>query len=55
MITKTTLLGKLPVKFNLGLEYSVVSQDEYGQRAQLVLEVIPVIPAMIRHSVLGGN
>jgi hypothetical protein len=54
-ITKTTLLGKLPVKFNFGLEYSVVSEDAYGQRAQLVLEVIPVIPAMIRHSVLGGN
>jgi hypothetical protein len=55
MVTKTTLLGKLPVKFNFGLEYSIVSQDAYGQRAQLVLEVIPVIPAMIRHSVLGGN
>ena len=54
-ITKTTLLGKLPVKFNLGLEYSVVSEDAYGQRAQLVLEVIPVIPALIRHSVLGGE
>jgi hypothetical protein len=55
LITKTTLLGKLPFKFNFGLEYSVVSQDAYGQRAQLVLEVIPVIPALIRHSVLGGN
>ena len=55
LITKTTLLGRLPVRFNVGLEYSVVSEDAYGQRAQLVLEVIPVIPALIRHSVLGGN
>jgi hypothetical protein len=55
MVTKTTLLGKLPVKFNFGLEYSVVSQDLYGDRAKLVLEVIPVIPALIRNPVLGGD
>jgi hypothetical protein len=55
LVTKTTLLGKLPVKFNFGLEYSIVSQDAYGQRAQLVLEVIPVIPALIRHPILGGS
>jgi hypothetical protein len=55
LVTKTTLLGKLPVKFNIGLEYSVVSQNAYGQRAQLVLEVIPVIPALIHHPVLGGD
>jgi hypothetical protein len=55
LVTKTTLLGKLPVKFNFGLEYSVVSQDLYGDRARLVLEVIPVIPALIRGSILGGD
>ncbi len=55
MVAKTTLLGKLPVKFNFGLEYSVVSQDLYGDRAKLVLEVIPVIPALIRGSILGGD
>lgn len=55
MVTKTTLLGKMPVKFNFGIEYSIVSQDAYGQRAQLVLEVIPVIPALIRHPLLGGH
>ena len=55
LVTKTTLLGKLPVKFNFGLEYSVVSQDLYGDRAKLVLEVIPVIPALIRRPVLGGD
>jgi hypothetical protein len=55
VVSKTTLLGKLPVRFNFGLEYSVVSQDVYGDRAKLVLEVIPVIPALIRRSILGGN
>jgi hypothetical protein len=55
VVTKTTLLGKMPVKFNFGLEYSVVSQDLYGDRARLVLEVIPVIPAVISGSILGGD
>jgi hypothetical protein len=35
------------------MEYSVVSQDVYGDRAKLVLEVIPVIPALIRRPILG--
>jgi hypothetical protein len=55
MVARTTRLGKLPVKFNFGLEYSVVSQDVYGEQARLVLKVIPVIPALVRRSVLGGN
>ena len=55
LVNKTTLLGKMPVKFSFGLEYSVVSQDVYGDRAKLVLEVIPVIPSLIRRSILGGN
>ena len=54
VVNKTTLLGKLPVKFSFGLEYSVVSQDVYGDRGRLVLEVIPVIPALIRRPILGG-
>jgi hypothetical protein len=54
-VAKTTQVGKLPVKFQFGIEYSVVSQDVYGERAKLVLEVIPVIPALIRRSVLGGG
>jgi hypothetical protein len=33
----------------------VVSQDAYGQRSQLVLSVIPLIPGLIRHPVLGGD
>ncbi len=55
MVAKTTLLGKLPVKFNFGVEYSVVSQDAVRRQAKLVLEVIPVIPALIRRPILGGD
>jgi hypothetical protein len=55
MVAKTTRVGKLPVKFAFGAEYSVVSEDVYGDRGKLVLEVIPVIPALVRRSILGGN
>jgi hypothetical protein len=34
---------------------SVVSQHAYGDRAKIVLEVIPVIPRLIRRPLLGGD
>jgi hypothetical protein len=52
---KTTRISGLPVKFQVGLEYSVVSQDDFGQRAQIKLNVIPVIPALIREPLFGGD
>jgi len=52
---KTTKFGKVPVKFQLGVEYSVVSQDLFGQRAQFKLNVIPVIPALLKSPILGGD
>jgi hypothetical protein len=55
LVTKTTRLGKMPVKFQFGVQYSVVSPDLYGERAQLVLDVIPVIPGLIRRPILGGD
>ena len=53
--TKTTRIANRPVKFQLGFEYSVVSQDDFGQRFQIKLNVIPVIPAPIKKSIFGGN
>ncbi len=52
---KTTHIGKLPVKFQFGIEYSVVSQDDFGQVAQIKLNVIPVISALLRTPILGGD
>jgi len=52
---KTTHVGKLPVKFQLGIEYSVLSQDVFGQRAQIKLNVIPVIPALVKSPLFGGG
>jgi hypothetical protein len=55
IVAKTTRIGRLPVKFQLGFEYSVVSQDTFGHRAQLKLNVIPVIPALVREPLFGGG
>jgi hypothetical protein len=55
LVTKTRRFGKLPIKVQFGVEYSVVSQDAFGQRSQLVLDVTPVIPALIRRPILGGD
>ena len=52
-VAKTTWVGPLPTKFSVGVEYSVVSQNAYGERAKLVLEVTPVIPALFRKPILG--
>ena len=45
---KTTKIGKLPIKFEFGGEYSVVHEEDYGQHWQIKLDIIPVIPALIK-------
>jgi hypothetical protein len=55
LATKTTKVGKLPVKFQLGIEYSVVSQDDFGKRAMIKLNIIPVIKSLIQKPILGGG
>jgi hypothetical protein len=47
-VAKTTKVGGMPVKFQLGAEYSVVSQDDYGKRFMLKLNIIPVIAPLIK-------
>ena len=47
-ISKTARIGGLISKFELGFEYSVVSEDAYGQRAMVKLNITPVIPSLIR-------
>jgi hypothetical protein len=55
VVAKTTKIGNMPVKFQFGVEYSVVSQDDFGKRALFKLNIIPVIPALIENSVFGGS
>lgn len=54
-VAKTTKVGKLPVKFQLGVEYSVVSQDDFGKRALIKLNIIPVIGSLVKNPIFGGG
>ncbi len=54
-VAKIIKIGKVPVKLQLGLDYSVVSQDDFGQKLQLKLNIIPVIPALIKNPIFGGE
>jgi hypothetical protein len=55
MVTKTTAVGKRPVKFQFGFEYSVASQDDFGKRFMIKLNVIPVIQGLVKNPIFGGN
>lgn len=54
-VAKTVKMGKVPVKFQLGVEYSAVSQDAFGQQAQIKFNIIPVIPSLVETPILGGG
>ena len=54
-VAKTTKIGNLPVKVLLGIDYSVVSQDAFGQRAQIKLTIIPVIHSLVKNPIFGGS
>lgn len=51
-VAKTTKIGAMPVKFQLGAEYFVVNQEDYGSRFQIKLNIIPVIPALVKKPLL---
>lgn len=54
-VAKTTKLFGLPVKFQLGAEYSAVHQHDFGQQFQFKLNVIPVIPSLVKSPLFGGE
>jgi hypothetical protein len=47
-VAKTLKMGNIPTKLQLGLEYSVVSEDDFGKRFLLKLNVIPVIQSLVK-------
>ena len=53
--TKTRKVGNLPVKFQFSVEYSVVSQDDFGKRALIKLNIIPVISGLVQNPIFGGG
>ena len=52
---KTTKVAGKPVKFQFGVEYSVVSQDDFGQRFMIKLNIIPVIKSLVAKPIFGGE
>jgi len=47
-VAKVVKLGKLPVKFGLGVQWMAVQPDLYGQQWNIQLNLTPVIPKLIR-------
>jgi hypothetical protein len=52
---KTIKVGKMPLNIKLGMEYSVVSPDSYGKRAQIRLQLTPVLPGLVSSPIFGGK
>lgn len=52
--SKTIKFGGTPINIRMGLEYSVVSQDTFGKRANFRFQITPVVPSLIQKSVFGG-
>ena len=48
-VAKTMKFGKMPVKFQFSVEKSVVRQDTFGKDWNVRLNVIPVIPALVKN------
>ncbi len=49
-VAKMFRFGNLPVKIQLGGEYSVVHEDDYGKRFLIKLNIIPVIAPLIKQA-----
>ncbi len=54
-MTKTVAIDKRPVKLQFAIEYSIVSQKDYGKRFMMKLNVIPVIASLIQNPIFGGE
>jgi hypothetical protein len=52
-VGKTIKVGNTPLNLKFGLEYSVVSQDDFGKRTVFRIEITPVIPSLIKNPIFG--
>lgn len=48
VVGKTIKVGNTPMKFQLGLDYSVKHEKDYGERFKLKFLITPVIPSPIK-------
>jgi len=54
-VSKTARIGGMISKFELDFEYSVVSEDAFGQRAMVKLILTPVIPSLLHKPLFRGR
>ena len=47
-VGKMVKFGKLPVKVQVGADYSLAYQDDYGERWKFKVQITPVIPALVK-------
>ena len=52
-VGRTMKVGKMPINIKLGVEYSVVRPDAFGQEAAVRLQVTPIIPGLIANPIFG--
>jgi hypothetical protein len=53
-IGRTVKMGNQPVNIKLGVEYSAIRPDDFGQQAAIRLQVTPIIPGLIKKPLFGG-
>jgi hypothetical protein len=54
-VAKVIAINKKPWKFQAGIEYSVVSENDFGKRFLFKINVIPVISGLIKNPIFGGD
>ena len=47
-VARTIRIGKMPVKFQLSAEKSIVRQDDFGTDWKIRFNIIPVIPSLVK-------
>jgi hypothetical protein len=47
-VGKTVKIGGLPMKIQVGLDYSVVHQRDFGEQWKVKLQITPVIPGLVK-------
>jgi hypothetical protein len=52
-VGRTVKWGTTPLNIKVGLEYSVISQDDYGKVAMFRIEITPVIKSLITNPIFG--
>jgi hypothetical protein len=52
-VSNTFFVGPMPMRIGIGMNYSVVAPDDYGQRWMIKFFIVPVIPKPIKRPLFG--